>query len=349
MGLLHRTKSSLYPHFFPPKFCFTQSIFKLWNQIRVNQPEHFVINKKVISHVEWWNFTIYHQACDFFAGLSGSSSVFCGSGVSEEWIHSNLQSYFIQICYRRRYRAFVSSSRWRVWTSVVRWQSTKHCGGAWPCCSGWVPSAYSCCHHCVMMVSLRHHYSCQPPGLQQQEDMRMWQMPLPKWSPSKVLGRSEKTRRFSLTQSIPCVPRVSLPSQPLRRTEVPPITLFSLHFSSPEQVWRVICLLVVRKSNITTGFPKVEPCECWSLLQRLTLPQLATEIWNLLRGFHLAMDYHSKDAEPLKSPQTQSLTWQGTLGFNCSLGELNTAYTLPETSKGLVEAAITYPKAFVKE
>lgn len=79
------------------------------------------------------------------------------------------------------------------------------------------------------------------------------------------------------------------------------------------------------------------------------LSQLSTEIWNLPWGFSPATDNQSKDAELLKFPQTQFLTWQATLGFNCSRGEPNAVYALSNTSKGLAEATITYPVAFVKE
>lgn len=52
--------------------------------------------------------------------------------------------------------------------------------------------------------------------------------------------------------------------------QVAPAILLSLLFSSSERIWGVICLLVVMKSSITAGFPAVEPCQCWSLLQRQT-------------------------------------------------------------------------------
>lgn len=61
------------------------------------------------------------------------------------------------------------------------------------------------------------------------------------------------------------------------------------------------------------------------------------------------MDNQPRDTEPLKFSQMQFLTWQATLGFSCSLGEPNAAYSLTNTSKGLSEAAITYTTAIVKE
>lgn len=81
--------------FFPFKLCFTQKICKLWNQITINQLEHFVINKKVISHVKQWNSTIHRQTLGFFTALSGSNSVFSGSRTSEN--KSSWESCSIEI------------------------------------------------------------------------------------------------------------------------------------------------------------------------------------------------------------------------------------------------------------
>lgn len=59
-----------------------------------------------------------------------------------------------------------------------------------------------------LLASLRHysvirHYSCWPPALQQQQEVRTWQLPFLKQSPSKALGRSEKKRGASLAPNFP--------------------------------------------------------------------------------------------------------------------------------------------------
>lgn len=128
-------------------------------------------------------------------------------------------------------------------------------------------------------ASLWRHYSCWPPALQQQQQkVRTWQPPLLKQRPSKGLRRSKKKRGASLAADFPSKWYWESHFPPSICSELYLICLLSQKFllqpcflfSSPEWVWRVVCLLVVMKNNITAGSPKVEPCQFWSLLQRLT-------------------------------------------------------------------------------
>lgn len=93
-----------------------------------------------------------------------------------------------------------------------------------------------------------------------------------------------------------------------------------------------MCLLVVMKSNITSGFP-------------LSCPQKS----EIFLGVYPCYRQTVKRCSASEVSSDTILDLQATLGSHLSLEQPNAAYSLPNTSKRLAEAAIKYPIAFVKE